>query len=134
MHFLALKNKKILITGATGGIGNSLVEKFYESAAIIVATGTTNEDGFAILNIPEQYLTNGTILRIISEGGNNKEILDFKSTKLLLPGWPYILSMIRPCWHVSLPASCQILTFRCIFVRDGYSLYSDFFVCLKWAK
>ena len=38
-----LKNKKILITGATGGIGNSLVEKFYESAAIIVATGTNKE-------------------------------------------------------------------------------------------
>ena len=38
-----LKNKKILITGATGGIGNSLVEKFYDSAAIIVATGTNKE-------------------------------------------------------------------------------------------
>ena len=38
-----LQNKKILITGATGGIGNSLVEKFYDSAAIIVATGTNKE-------------------------------------------------------------------------------------------
>ena len=26
-----LKNKKVLITGATGGIGNSLVKKFHES-------------------------------------------------------------------------------------------------------
>ena len=37
------KNKKILITGATGGIGNSLVEKFYSSEAIIVASGTNQE-------------------------------------------------------------------------------------------
>ena len=35
-----LKNKKILITGATGGIGNSLVEKFNSLGAKILATGT----------------------------------------------------------------------------------------------
>ena len=34
------KNKKVLITGATGGIGNSLVKKFYELESDIVATGT----------------------------------------------------------------------------------------------
>ena len=38
-----LKNKKILITGATGGIGNSLVEKFYNFGAKILATGTNDE-------------------------------------------------------------------------------------------
>ncbi len=38
-----LKNKKILITGATGGIGNCLVEKFKELNSIIVATGTNEE-------------------------------------------------------------------------------------------
>ena len=38
-----LKNKKILITGATGGIGNSLVEKFYNLGAVILATGTNIE-------------------------------------------------------------------------------------------
>jgi len=35
-----LKNKKIIITGATGGIGNCLVEKFNNFDASIVATGT----------------------------------------------------------------------------------------------
>ena len=35
-----LKNKKILITGATGGIGHSLVKKFYELGSSILATGT----------------------------------------------------------------------------------------------
>ena len=38
-----LKNKKILITGATGGIGNCLVEKFNSLGSIIVATGTNEE-------------------------------------------------------------------------------------------
>ena len=38
-----LKNKKILITGATGGIGNCLVEKFYSLKSEIVATGTNEE-------------------------------------------------------------------------------------------
>ena len=37
------KDKKILITGATGGIGNCLVEKFYELGGTIVATGTREE-------------------------------------------------------------------------------------------
>jgi 3-oxoacyl-[acyl-carrier protein] reductase len=38
-----LKNKKVLITGATGGIGNSLVEKFVKLEAIVVASGTNEE-------------------------------------------------------------------------------------------
>ena len=38
-----LKNKKILITGATGGIGNCLVEKFNNLGSIILATGTNEE-------------------------------------------------------------------------------------------
>ena len=37
------KNKKILITGATGGIGSCLVKKFYEYGAEIVASGTREE-------------------------------------------------------------------------------------------
>ena len=38
-----LKNKKVLITGATGGIGNSLLQKFNELGATILATGTNEE-------------------------------------------------------------------------------------------
>tara|TARA_A100001015_G_scaffold309268_1_gene408410 strand:+ start:1496 stop:2227 length:732 start_codon:yes stop_codon:yes gene_type:complete len=38
-----LKDKKIIITGATGGIGNCLVKKFYQEGASILASGT-NED------------------------------------------------------------------------------------------
>ena len=35
-----LKNKKILITGATGGIGYSLVKKFHALGSAVLATGT----------------------------------------------------------------------------------------------
>ncbi len=38
-----LKNKKVLITGATGGIGNCLVQKFDKLGSIVLATGTNDE-------------------------------------------------------------------------------------------
>jgi len=38
-----LKNKKVIITGATGGIGNSLVKKFSDLEGTILATGTKTE-------------------------------------------------------------------------------------------
>ena len=38
-----LKDKKIIITGATGGIGFSLVKKFSSLGANILATGTKEE-------------------------------------------------------------------------------------------
>ena len=38
-----LKNKKVVITGATGGIGNNLVKKFTDSGSKILATGTKEE-------------------------------------------------------------------------------------------
>ena len=38
-----LKNKKVVITGATGGIGNSIIEKFYSEGAKILGTGTNEE-------------------------------------------------------------------------------------------
>ena len=40
---ISFKNKKILITGATGGIGNSLVNKFVSLDGEVLATGT-NQD------------------------------------------------------------------------------------------
>ena len=38
-----LKEKNIIVTGATGGIGNSIIEKLYDAGANILATGTKNE-------------------------------------------------------------------------------------------
>jgi len=38
-----LKNKNIIVTGASGGIGNSIVKKLYEHGANILASGTKIE-------------------------------------------------------------------------------------------
>jgi len=40
---MSLKNKKVIITGATGGIGNSLAKRFVEEGAKVLATGTKEE-------------------------------------------------------------------------------------------
>ena len=47
-----LENKKILITGATGGIGNSLIEKFNSLGRLILATGTNEEK---LNNLKKKY-------------------------------------------------------------------------------
>ena len=39
----SLKSKNIIITGASGGIGNSIVENLYNHGANILATGTRVE-------------------------------------------------------------------------------------------
>ena len=38
-----LKQKNIIITGASGGIGNSIIEKFNKEGANILASGTKQE-------------------------------------------------------------------------------------------
>jgi len=38
-----LKDKNIIITGATGGIGNSIIEKLNQAGANILASGTRIE-------------------------------------------------------------------------------------------
>ena len=47
-----LKNTNIILTGATGGIGNSILEKLITSGANVLATGT-NEDKLKL--IKEKY-------------------------------------------------------------------------------
>ena len=38
-----LKKNNIIVTGATGGIGNSIIKKLYDTGANILATGTKDE-------------------------------------------------------------------------------------------
>jgi len=45
-----LKNINVVLTGATGGIGNSILEKLVEAEANVVATGTNEEKLSAIKN------------------------------------------------------------------------------------
>ena len=68
-----LKNKKVLITGATGGIGNCLVEKFYNLGANIVATGTNEEK---LANIKNKYNNVHTEKFNSDEHGRIEEFID----------------------------------------------------------
>ena len=37
------KNKKVIVTGATGGIGDAIVNRFIDQEAKVLATGTNIE-------------------------------------------------------------------------------------------
>ena len=38
-----LKNKNVIVTGASGGIGNSIIKKLYDNEVNLLATGTKIE-------------------------------------------------------------------------------------------
>ena len=70
---ISFKNKKILITGATGGIGDELVKKFLNLGGNIVATGTKVEK----LDIIKKKYPNVKIQRFdISEHSRIEEFID----------------------------------------------------------
>ena len=69
---ISFKNKKILITGATGEIGNELVKKFFNLGGNIVATGTKTEK----LDIIKKKYPSVKILRFdISEHSRIEEFI-----------------------------------------------------------
>ncbi len=73
------KDKKILITGATGGIGNCLVDRFYNFGANIVATGTKEEK----LNLLKEKYTNITVEKFkLDEHSKIEEFIDTVNKKL----------------------------------------------------
>ena len=73
------KNKNILITGATGGIGNDLVKKFSKLEGNILATGTNDTK----LNILKNEIPKINILKFdISDHQKIPEFIDEASTIL----------------------------------------------------
>ena len=74
-----LENKNIIVTGASGGIGNSIVEKLYESGVNILASGTKIEKLEELKNKFEKI----KILKFdISQTNKIEEFIDNASKEL----------------------------------------------------
>ena len=74
-----LKNKNIIVTGATGGIGNSIIKKLDEFGVNILASGTKIEK----LEELKKKFNNINILRFdISESDNVENFIEEASKKL----------------------------------------------------
>ena len=54
---ISFKNKNILITGASGGIGNALVKKFVSLGGNVLGTGTKTEKLNLIKRIDKNVIT-----------------------------------------------------------------------------
>ena len=67
------KNKKIIITGASGGIGRSLVEKFINLNGTVLATGTKSEK---LELLKKNFPTVNTLKFDISEHSKIDEFID----------------------------------------------------------
>ena len=73
------KGKKILITGATGGIGGALVKKFVSLEGSVLATGTNTEK----LDALKKDFPNINILKFdISDHGKVEEFIENVSSQL----------------------------------------------------
>ena len=81
-----LKNLNIVLTGATGGIGNSILEKLVDAGANVVATGTNEEKLNSIKNkyksvkiqkfdISKHKEIENFINKVSDESGNKIDIL-----------------------------------------------------------
>ena len=108
----SLKNKNIIVTGASGGIGNSIVEKLYENGANILATGTriekleelkANFDNIKILKFDishhekiEEFINNsteklgGSLDCIINNAGITKDNL---AIRMSLEEWTKVIDI-----------------------------------------
>ena len=73
------KNKKILVTGATGGIGKALVKKFTSLEGNVLATGTKNEK----LDLLKKEFPEINILKFdISEHSKIEEFIENVNSQL----------------------------------------------------
>ncbi len=81
-----LKNKKIIVTGATGGIGDAIVKCFAQQEAKVLATGT-NEEKLKLLK--DKYNNITTSKFDISNHDNIEKFID--NSNMILGGGPDIL-------------------------------------------
>jgi len=75
----SLKNKNIIITGASGGIGNSIVENLYANGANILATGTKTEK---LKELKEKFINIKTLKFDISQHEKIEEFINNATEEL----------------------------------------------------
>ena len=76
---ISFKNKKILVTGATGGIGREIVKKFISLEGNVLATGTNIER----LDLLKKDFPNIDVIKFdISDHSKIEEFVDNASTQL----------------------------------------------------
>ena len=74
-----LKENNIIVSGATGGIGNSIIKKLYEAGANILASGTRDEK----LEELKKKFQNIQVLKFdISQAENLENFIEIATTQL----------------------------------------------------
>ena len=77
---ISFDNKKIIITGATGGIGNALVKKFLSLNGSVLATGTNSEK----LDALKKEFPNISVLKFdISNHSKIEEFIESATSQLV---------------------------------------------------
>ena len=74
-----LKENNIIVTGATGGIGNSIIKKLYDAGANILATGTKDEK---LQELKKKFQNIHTLKFDISQNDNLENFIE-NATKQL---------------------------------------------------
>ena len=73
------KDKKVFITGASGGIGKNLTKKFFDLGAKIVASGTNEEK---LINLKKEFNGIETEIFKLEEHGKIEELINKIDKKL----------------------------------------------------
>ena len=74
-----LKENNIIVTGATGGIGNSIINKLYDAGANILATGTKDEK---LQELKKKFQNIQTLKFDISQTENLENFIEDATKKL----------------------------------------------------
>ena len=74
-----LKKNNIIVTGATGGIGNSIIKKLYDTGANILATGTKDEK---LQELKKKFQNIQTLKFDISQTENLENFIEDATKKL----------------------------------------------------
>ena len=74
-----LKENNIIVTGATGGIGNSIIQKLYDAGANILATGTKDEK---LQELKKKFQNIQTLKFDISQTDNLENFIEDATKKL----------------------------------------------------